>query len=112
MRRFGFYLRLIVGTAGFLLLFAADFLLIFFALAFFSLGLIVFPSALLGMLDALIIITDIGLPALALSGLGVFLLGAGLCLTAGIACYKSFKLLCSFRKGTEWRERRLKDEQG
>lgn len=112
MRKSGFCLRLIVGTAGFFMLFIADFLFIFFSLAVFSLGLIVFPSALLGIFDMLIIITDVGLPVLALSGLGAILLGAGLCLAAGIACYKSFSLLCSFRKGTEWRERRLRDEQG
>ncbi|MBQ7834876.1 MAG: hypothetical protein IJ385_03755 [Ruminiclostridium sp.] len=112
MQRFGFCLRLIVGMAGFFMLFIADFLLIFFALAVFSLGLIVFPSALLGIFGIVIIITDVGLPALALLGLGAILFGAGLCLTAGIACYNSFMLLCSFRKGTEWRERRLRDEQG
>lgn len=112
MQKFGFCLRLIVGTAGFFMLFIADFLFIFFALAVFSLGLIVFPAALLGMFGAVIIITDIGLPVLAISGAGTVLLGAGLCLAAGIACYNSFNLLCSFRKGTQWRERRLRDEQG
>lgn len=111
MQKLSYAFRLVFGTAGFFLLFVFDFLWIFIALALFSLGLIVFPSALLGMLDVVVVTTDLGLPVLAVGGLGAILLGGGLCLGAVLLCQASLNRLRAFRKGTEWKKRRLRNEE-
>lgn len=111
MRKLSYAFRLFFGTAGFFLLFILNFLFIFLALAVFSLGLIVFPASVLGMLDILVITTDLGLPVLMLGGLGGIFLGGGMCLCAAFFCIGSVNRLRYFRKGTEWKKRRLKNEE-
>ncbi len=111
MKKFSYYFRIFSGVTGFVILFLLIFLYIFTALGLFSAGIIVFPSALLGMTGALDIITDIGLPAMALSGLGAGMLGSGMCLGTAVICSSAMKLLRSFMKSTEWQKRRLDDEE-
>ena len=110
MKKSGYYFRLISGIFGFVLLFLLIFLYIFTALALFSAGVIIFPSALLGIMGVLDIITDMGLPAMAALGLGMLLLGCGMCLGAAFVCTSPVKRLQSFIKSMEWRKRRLHDE--
>ncbi len=111
MKKSGYYFRLISGIFGFAVLFLLIFLYIFAALALFSAGIIIFPSALLGMAGALDIITDMGLPAMGALGLGMTLLGGGMCLGAVFVCTAPVKRLQSFIKSMEWRKRRLWDEE-
>ncbi len=111
MKRIGYIFRLFFGGTAFFLLFIFDFIFIFLALAIFSLGLIVFPSAVLGMLDVLVITTDIGLLSLALGGIGGLLLGGGMCFASIFLCIGSVNRLRYFRKGTEWKHRRLMDSE-
>lgn len=110
MKRLSYVFRLIFGTAGFFLLFVLNFLCIFTALLLFSLGLIVFPASILGMLDILVITTDLGLPVLIAGGLGAFLLGCGLSLSEVFLGRFSVNRLRYFRKGTQWKKRRLYNE--
>jgi len=98
-------LRLFFGRTGFFILFLLNFLYIFIALGLFSFGLIVFPSALLGILGVLVIITDIGLPVLLIGGLGLLVLGAGLCGSIPFVCSASVNRLHYFRVGSEWRKK-------
>ncbi len=110
MKKISYAFRLFIGFIGFILLFLLNFIYIFCALGFLSLGLIVFPSSLLGMLGVIVVTTDLGLPVLAVLGAGLMLLGGGMCLGAAFVCPASLNRLHYFRKGTEWRKRRLKDE--
>ncbi len=107
MKEFFYILRLVFGAIGFFLLFILDFLCIFTALLLFSVGLIVFPASILGMLDILVITTDLGLPVLMAGGLGSALLGAGLGLSAVFFSRFCVYKLRYFRKGTQWKKRRL-----
>ncbi len=111
MKRLSYVFRLFFGGAGFFLLFIFDFIFIFSALAILSLGLVVFPGSLLGIFDVLPVITDWGLPVLMLGGLGGILLGIGMCLSAVFVCIGSVNLLHSFRKGTEWKKKRLDNDE-
>lgn len=110
MKKAGWYFRLFSGAFGFVMLFLLIFLYIFAALGLLSAGLIIFPSALLGIAGALDIITDVGLPVLGMLGLGMLLLGGGMCLGTAFICPASVNRLHSFMKSMEWRERRLYDE--
>lgn len=110
MKRLSYILRLILGAMVFFLLFILDFLCVFTALLLFSTGLIVFPASILGMLDILVITTDLGLPVLMTGGFGAILLGGGLGLSAVFLSRFSVNQLKYFRKGTQWRKRRLNDE--
>lgn len=110
MKQLGYTLRLVFGTAGFFLLFILDFLLIFTALLLFSLGLVVFPASILGMLDILVIATDLGLPVLMTGGIGAVLLGVGMGLAAVFFSRFCVYRLRYFRKGTQWKKRRLEHE--
>ncbi len=112
MKKLKLYFRIFSGVIGFSLLFLLIFLYIFLSLGLLSAGLIIFPCALLGITGMLHIITDIGLPVMALLGLGTTMLGGGMCLGAAIICPASVKRLQSFIKGTEWQKRRLYDEEG
>ncbi len=111
MQKLSYAIRIFFGTAGFFLLFILNFLFIFLALAVFSLGLIVFPASILGMLDLIVITTDLGLPVLTFGGLGGIFLGSGMCLCAVFSCNGSLNRLRYFRKGTEWKKRRLRNEE-
>lgn len=111
MKKLSYAVRIFFGIIGFTLLFLLNFLYIFLALGFLSLGLIVFPSALLGMLEVIIITADSGLPVLAVFGMGLILLGGGMCFGMAFVCPASLKRFQRFCKGTEWRKRRLRDEE-
>lgn len=111
MNKLKLYFRIISGIIGFTALFLLVFLYIFAALALFSAGVIIFPSALLGIIGAVDIITDMGLPVMGALGLGMILLGGGMCLGAVFVCPAPVKRLQSFIKGTEWQKRRLYDEE-
>ncbi len=111
MKKGGYYFRLVSGIFGFTVLFLLIFLYIFTALALFTAGLIIFPSALFGIAGAVDIITDIGLPAMGMLGLGMILLGGGMCLGSVFVCTAPVKRLQSFIKGMVWRKRRLYDEE-
>ncbi len=110
MKRLSYILRLIFGATAFFLLFILDFICVFTALLLFSAGLIVFPASILGMLDILVITTDLGLPVLMAGGFGAILLGGGLGLSAVFLSRFSVNQLKYFRKGTQWKKRRLNDE--
>lgn len=112
MKKAAYFLYLIRGVFGFAMLFLLIFLYIFTALGLLSAGIIVFPSALLGLTGLLNIITDLGLPVLALLGMGMLLLGGGMCLGTAVICPASVNRLHSFIKAMEWRKRRLYDEEG
>lgn len=111
MKKAGYFFRLVSGIFGFIMLFLLIFLYIFTALGLLSAGLIVFPSALLGIMGALDIITDVGLPVLCMLGMGMLLLGGGMCLGTAVVCPAAVNRLHSFIKGTQWRKRRLYDEE-
>ncbi|MBQ8411809.1 MAG: hypothetical protein IJX15_08805 [Ruminiclostridium sp.] len=111
MKKLSYTVRIFFGIIGFTILFLLNFLYIFLALGFLSLGLIVFPASLLGMLDVIIVTTDLGLPVLAAAGIGFILLGGGMCFGAAFVCPGSLKRFHWFCKGTEWRKRRLRDEK-
>ena len=111
MKKAGYYFWLISGIFGFLLLFLLNFLYIFCALGLLSAGLIIFPSALLGVIGAVAVITDIGLPVLAALGLGFMFVGGGMCLGTAFVCPASISLMHRFAKAMEWRRRRLYDEE-
>lgn len=111
MKKAGYYFRLVSGVFGFLILFLLNFLYIFCALGLLSAGLIVFPSAILGTIGAVAVITDMGLPVMAALGLGLILLGGGMCLGTAVVCPASVNLMHRFMKATEWRKRRLYDEE-
>ncbi len=110
MKKAKWYFRLVRGVFGFAVLFLLIFLYIFLALGLLSAGLIVFPSALLGMAGALDIITDAGLPVLCVLGLGMLLLGGGMCLGTAFVCPACVNRLHSFTKSLDWQKRRLYDE--
>jgi len=105
MKRAKNFFRLFWGRIGFFLLFVLNFLYIFCSLGLFSFGLIISPVALLGILDILVIITDVGLPVLLVGGIGVLLLGGGMCLGIPFICKSSLNRLHYFRVGSEWRRR-------
>ncbi len=111
MKKSGYFFRVVCGVFAFTMLFLLIFLYIFTALGLLSAGLIVFPSALLGMTGMLDIITDLGLPVLALLGMGMLFLGVGMCLGTIIICPASVNKLHCFIKAMEWRKRRLCDEE-
>lgn len=111
MKKAVYFFRIVSGIIGFTILFLLIFLYIFTALGLFSAGIIVFPSSLLGMIGMLDIITDIGLPVLCVLGLGMLLLGGGMCLGAAVVCPAPINRLHSFIKAAEWQKRRLYDEE-
>ena len=111
MKKASYYFRLISGVLGFMVLFLLNFLYIFCALGLLSAGLIVFPSAFLGIIGVVAVITDMGLPVMVILGLGLMLLGGGMCLGTAVVCPASVNLLHRFMKATEWRKRRLYDEE-
>ena len=111
MKKAGYFFRLFSGIFSFTVLFLLIFLYIFAALGILSAGIIVFPSSLLGMMGALDIITDVGLPVLCVFGAGLLLLGGGMCLGTAVICPASVNGLHSFIKSMEWRKRRLYDEE-
>jgi hypothetical protein len=73
-------LRTAAGRIGGALLFLLTVCYIFAALGIFSLGLIAFPSALLGRLGLLTVISDLAPLALMLISGGILLLGTGMSL--------------------------------
>ena len=105
MKKASRFLRLFFGRIGFFILFLLNFLYIFLSLGLFSFGLIAFPSAILGILGVLVIVTDIGLPVLLIGGLGILFLGAGLCGCIPFVCSSSLNRLHYFRVGSEWRKK-------
>lgn len=111
MKKFLYLLRLIFGTIGFFLLFILNFIYIFVSLLTLSLGLIIFPCALLGMTDILVVTGDFGLPVLFIGGLGAFILGGGMCMGAFFVCKGSLNRFNAFNKGNFWRKKRLRDEK-
>lgn len=111
MKKAGYLFGLVSGIFGFVMLFLLIFLYIFTALGLLSAGIIVFPSSLLGMAGLLDIITDVGLPVLCILGVGLLLLGGGMCLGTAVICPASINRLHSFMKKMEWRKRRLYNEE-
>ena len=111
MKKMKLYFRLFSGIAGFALLFLLIFLYIFVSLGLFSAGVIIFPAALLGITGIVDIITDIGLPVMAMLGLGTAMTGVGMCLGTAVICPASVKLLQNFIKSTQWQKWRLYDEE-
>lgn len=111
MRKIVSILRLFFGRTGFFLLFILNFLYIFISLGLFSFGLIVFPASILGILGVLVIVTDIGLPVLMTGGLGILLLGGGMCGMIPFLCRACVNRLHYFRVGTEWRKKAEEDEE-
>ncbi len=76
----GYRLRTTAGRIGGALLFLLTGCYIFVSLGIFSLGLIAFPSALLGRLGLLTVISDLAPLALMLISGGILLLGTGMSL--------------------------------
>lgn len=111
MKKAAYYLRLFFGKIGFIILFFLNFIFIFTALGVFALGLIVFPTAFLGLIGVLPVISSLGLPVLLMGGIGMILFGGGMCLGAVFMCRASVNSLHYFRKGMWWKKRRLKDEE-
>ncbi len=110
MKKTGYYLYFIGGYSGLLLLFLLNFCYLFTAVGLTALGLIAFPSSVLGLFGILTVITDLGtLPLLLISG-GALLLGGGLCLGAVAVCPASLSLLHRFRISLGYRKERVYNE--
>jgi len=77
---FKYRARIAAGRTGGFILFLLTVCYIFAALGLFSLGLILFPSAMLGRLGLLTVMSDMASLALILICGGVLLLGAGMSL--------------------------------
>ena len=77
---FKYRARIAASRTGGVILFLLTACYIFAALGLFSLGLIIFPSAMLGKLGLLTVMSDIAPLALILISGGVLLLGTGMCL--------------------------------
>ena len=110
LKKLGYYLYFIGGSLGLVLLFLLNFCYLFIAAGLTALGIIAFPSVLLGIIGFLTVITDLGtLPLLLISG-GSLLLGGGLCLGTVKVCPASLSLLHRFRVSLGYRKERVSDE--
>lgn len=110
LKKLGYYLYFIGGSLGLLLLFLLNFCYLFIAAGLTALGIIAFPSVLLGIIGFLTVITDLGtLPLLLISG-GALLLGGGLCLGTVTVCPASLSLLHRFRVSLGYRKERVYNE--
>ena len=110
LKKIGYYLYFIGGSLGLVLLFLLNFCYLFIAAGLTALGIIAFPSALLGLIGFLTVITDLGVvPLLLISG-GALLLGGGLCLGAVTVCPASLSVLHRFRVSLGYRKERVYNE--
>ena len=95
------------GRAGMVLLFAFTACYVFAALGFFSLGIVTFPSALLGHFGMLTVTSDIAPDALLLITGGILLLGGGLSFGIIPLCAASYDIFRRFVKSSALRRERM-----
>ena len=107
MKKAAYCLYIFFGGIGFFLLFLLNFLYIFVALGLLSLGLIAFPSSLLGSAGIINIVTDLSSGALMLISGGALLTGLGMCLGAAGLCPKSLELFRRFLKRAGFKRQAL-----
>lgn len=110
MKRLGYYLYLFGGITGLCLLFLLNFLYIFVATGLTVLGIITFPSVLLGIMGIITIITDLGALPLFLISVGFLFLGAGMCMGTATLCPASLNLLHRFTVTLGYKRKRAEDE--
>lgn len=107
MKKAAYCLYIFFGAFGFFLLFLLNFLYIFVALGLLSLGLIAFPSSLLGAAGIINIVTDLsGMSLMLISG-GALLTGLGMCLCAAGLCSGSLGLFRRFLKRAGFKRQAL-----
>lgn len=110
MKRLSYYLYLFGGITGFCLLFLLNFIYIFIAIGLTVLGIIAFPSVLLGIMGVITIITDLGTLPLLLISAGFLFLGAGMCMGTAALCPGSLSLLHRFTVTLGYKRKRAENE--
>ena len=110
MKRLSYYLYLFGGITGLCLLFLLNFIYIFLAIGLTVLGIIAFPSVLLGLMGVITVITDLSTLSLLLISLGILFLGAGMCMGTAAVCPGSLSLLHRFTVSLGYRRKRAEDE--
>lgn len=110
MKRLSYYLYLIGGIMGLSLLFLINFLYIFTAIGLTVLGIIAFPSVLLGTMGVVTIITDLETLPLLLISMGILLLGAGMCFGTAALCPGSLNLLHRFTVTLGYKRKQAENE--
>lgn len=99
------------GRIGSVLLFVIAACYVFTALGLFSLGIVAFPSVLLGRLGILTVTSDISGGALLMISGGVLLLGTGMCLGAVPVCASFYGIFRRFLKSSAVRRERAYNEE-
>lgn len=100
------------GCIGLTLLFVLTACYVFAALGLLSLGIVAFPSVLLGRLGILTVTSDIQSGALLFISAGVLLLGAGMSFGVIPVCRSAYGVLTRFvRRAAARRERAYNDEE-
>ncbi len=100
------------GRIGLALLFALTACYVFAALGLLSLGIVAFPSVLLGRLGILTVTSDIQSGALLFLSAGALLLGAGMSFGVIPVCRAAYGVLVRFgKRSAVRRERAYNDEE-
>ena len=105
------FLRNTAEYAGGVMIFLLTAVYVFAALGLFSLGLVTFPSVMLGRLGFLTVSSDLSQPALVLGSAGVFLLGTGMCLCIIPVCSAMTGAVANIIKRSDIRRKRILYEE-
>ena len=99
------------GCVGLVMLFIVTACYVFAALGLLALGVVAFPSVMLGRLGILTVTSDIQSGALLLISAGVLLLGAGMSFGAIPVCRSAYGVLSRFVKRAAVRRERAYNEE-
>ena len=111
MSRSGNFIHDLAVAAGGVMIFALTACYVFAALLLLSLGIVTFPSVMLGKLGFLTVTTDLSEPVMMIGSAGVFLVGLGMCLCMFPVCVKAYSTVSGMIKRAEIRRKRIRDEE-
>lgn len=111
MSRIGNFMRSAGSAACGILIFVLTALYVFVSLGLLSLGIVTFPSVMLGRLGLLTVTTDLAEPVMLLGSAGVLLIGTGMSLCMLSVCAKAYTAVSGIVKRAEIRRKRIRNEE-
>ena len=104
-------LRSVCGIIAGTLLFALTVCYVFVSLGLLALGIVTFPSVMLGRLGLVTVTTDLAEPVMLLGSAGVLLIGLGMSLCIFPVCAKAYGTVSDMIKRAEIRRKRILNEE-
>ena len=111
MSRSGNFIRNAGSAVCGVLLFVLTACYVFISLGLLALGIVTFPSVILGRLGFLTVSTDLSQSVLMIGSAGVLLIGAGMSLCIFPVCAKAYGTVTDMIKRAEIRRKRIRNEE-